>query len=305
MPADPIHTLADLDNWSFSGTALAVLGHPIKHSLSPPMHHAALAGLARTAPAYATWRYFRFDVPPEELPRALALLHAKRFRGLNLTVPHKVLAVAQVAAVDAAARPVGAVNTLRWSEAGWEGFNTDGYGLATAVRESFNRELANTPVVLLGAGGAARGAAVECLQRGCAALWIANRTPANLAALIAALQPLAGRIPLRGFAPEAIPSDLPAGTLVINATSAGLRDTDPVPIELPRLPRPASVYDMIYNPARTTLLQHAETLGIPCANGLAMLVHQGAKALEIWSGVAADRTAPAMQEAVHLARLKS
>ena len=117
MPADPIHTLADLENWSFSGTALAVLGHPIKHSLSPPMHHAALAGLARTAPAYATWRYFRFDVPPEELPRALALLHAKRFRGLNLTVPHKVLAVAQVAAVDAAARPVGAVNTLRWSEA--------------------------------------------------------------------------------------------------------------------------------------------------------------------------------------------
>lgn len=266
------------------------------------MHNTALAELARTEPAYAGWRYFRFDVPPVDLPAALTLLHRKQFRGLNLTIPHKILALDHVAMIDSAARPVGAVNTLRWTEAGWHGFNTDGYGLATAVQESFGRPLAGAHVVLLGAGGAARGAAVECLQRGCASLWIANRTAANLDALLAALRPLAGAIPLHGFAPDAIPADLPAGALVVNATSAGLHDNDPAPIDLPRLPRPASVYDMIYNPPRTPLLRHAEELGLPGANGLSMLVHQGAKALEIWSGVPAARTAPAMQAAVRRAR---
>ena len=293
-----MHTLADLAHWSHPGTALAVLGHPIKHSLSPPMHNAALAGLARTNPVYGDWRYFRFDVPPEDLPRALTLLHAQGFRGLNLTVPHKVLARELVATIDPAAQPVGAVNTLRWTERGWHGFNTDGYGLASAVRETLGRELTGAHVLLLGAGGAARGAAVECLQRGCASLWIANRTAANLDSLLTALQPLAGPVPVRGFAPDAIPADLPAGALVINATSAGLRDTDPAPIDLPRLPQPACVFDMIYNPPRTALLRTAEALGLPAANGLAMLVHQGAKALEIWSGVPATETAPAMHAAL-------
>jgi shikimate dehydrogenase len=293
-----VPTLADLAHWSHRGTALAVLGHPIKHSLSPPMHNAALAALARRDSTYAGWRYFRFDVPPAELPRALELLHANKFRGLNLTVPHKVLARELVATIDPAAQPVGAVNTLRWTERGWHGFNTDGYGLASAVRENLGRELTGAHVLLLGAGGAARGAAVECLQRGCASLWIANRTATNLDSLLTALQPLAGPVPVRGFAPDAIPADLPAGALVINATSAGLRDTDPVPIDLPRLPRPACVFDMIYNPPRTPLLRAAEALGLPAANGLAMLVHQGAKALEIWSGVPAKEAAPAMHAAL-------
>lgn len=293
-----------MERWSFPGTALAVLGHPIKHSLSPVMHNSALAELARTEPAYADWRYFRFDVPPADLPGALALLHRKKFRGLNLTVPHKVIAVDHVARIDPAARPVGAVNTLRWSEAGWHGFNTDGYGLATAVQESFGQSLAGAHVLLLGAGGAARGAAVECLQRGCASLWIANRTAANLDTLLAALRPVAGAIPVHGFSPANLPSEALAkeGAIIVNATSAGLRDTDPAPIDLPRLPRPASVYDMIYNPPRTPLLRAAEALGVPCANGLSMLVHQGAKALEIWSGIPAARTAPAMQAAVRRAR---
>ena len=298
MSASDNITLADLADRSFSGNALAVLGHPIKHSLSPLMHNTALAALARTDAAYADWHYHRLEVPPDELPRALDRLHQKKFRGLNLTVPHKVLAFSLVTKVDPAAQPVGAVNTLRWTPEGWHGFNTDGYGLAAAVRESFGRELSDAPILLLGAGGAARGAAVECLQRGCASLWLCNRTAANLDPLLTALRPLAGAIPLRGFAPDAIPADFPAGCLVINATSAGLRDSDPAPIDLPSLPRPASVYDMIYNPPRTPLLRQAEALGLPCANGLAMLVHQGAKALEIWSGIPAVQTAPAMSAAL-------
>jgi shikimate dehydrogenase len=295
MPAsDPVFALPDLEAWSHPGVPLAVLGHPIKHSISPLMHNAALAELAGSDPAFATWKYFRFEIHPHDLPRALELLHAKKFRGVNLTVPHKIIAFDRVAEIDAAARPLGAVNTLCWTERGWHGFNTDGYGLATATRETFRRELAGVPVILLGAGGAARGAAVECLQRHCSSLWIANRTRENLDALLAILAPLAAGIPLHGFPPASPPADLPVGALVINATSAGLRENDAPPIDLAVLPRPIAVYDMIYNPPQTPLLRTAASLGLPHANGLGMLVHQGAKSLEIWSGVPAAQTAPAM-----------
>jgi shikimate dehydrogenase len=245
--ADPVFTLADLETWSFPGTALAVLGHPIKHSISPVMHNAALAELARSDSRFATWRYFRFDVPPEDLPRALELLRAKNFRGLNLTVPHKVIAFDRIAAIDPAAKPIGAVNTLLATEQGWHGFNTDGYGLATGIREALHLDLAGSDVILLGAGGAARGAAVECLQRRCRSLWIANRTAANLDVLLKALQPVATGISVLGFDPQDPPTELPTNAIVINATSAGLHDDDAPPADLLRFQRPAGVYDMIYN----------------------------------------------------------
>jgi shikimate dehydrogenase len=315
-------TLTDLEAWSRESPSLAVLGHPIGHSLSPPMHNAALAALGREDSAWADWRYFRFDIPPEDLPRALALLHAKRFRGVNLTVPHKVLAFDQMAEVDDDARPVGAVNTLKWTTRGWHGFNTDGYGLSAALRATLGYELAGRPVVLIGAGGAARAAAIECLRRGCSMLAIFNRTRANLDVLLALLRPLAGNIPLHGLdlilpadlakdspnvycssATAYINDDAPAvpDGIVINSTSLGLRPDDPAPIELTWLPKAAGVYDMIYNPPQTALLRAAASLGVPHANGLSMLVHQGAKALEIWTGIPAARTAPVMQAAAEAA----
>lgn len=290
------YTLADLDTWSFPGTALAVLGHPIKHSVSPQMHNAALAEMARHDVRFASWQYFRFDIAPEDLPVALEKLHARGFHGINLTVPHKIIAFDRIAAIDPAARSIGAVNTLRRTSAGWHGYNTDGYGLATAINESLGFSLAGAHILLLGAGGAARGAAVECLQRSCASLSLVNRTQANLDTLLAQLAPLAGTSLITGttFAPTP-----PSGALVINATSAGLKPTDPLPVDLTALARPAGVYDMIYNPPETPLLAQARALGLPAANGLGMLVHQGARALEIWSG--APVPVDAMRAAVHSA----
>lgn len=298
---NPVLTLADLAAWSRPGTSLAVLGHPIKHSISPPMHNAALAELARADARFADWEYFRFEIHPDDLPPALDLLHAKKFRGVNLTVPHKIIAFDRVAEIDPAARPVGAVNTLRWTERGWLGFNTDGYGLASAVQATLGHDLAGSHIVLLGAGGAARGAAVECLQRRCASLSIANRTRSTLDALLTTLAPVAQGVPFCGFAPGTPPADLPSGALVINATSAGLRPTDEPPIDLTTLPNVAAVYDMIYNPPQTKLLRQADFLGLPYAHGLSMLVHQGAKSLEHWSGIPATRTAPTMLKAARAA----
>jgi shikimate dehydrogenase len=261
------------------------------------MHNAALAELARGDPRFAGWGYHAFDVEPDHLRAALDLMGVRGFRGVNLTVPHKVLAVGMVSSLDPGAIEAGAVNTLLREGAGWRGFNTDGYGVAAGVREELGIELRGTPVVILGAGGAARGVAVECLRARCAGVWVMNRTRPNLDSLLAHLSPLAHGAPLRGIGAGSPPEGLPPGALVINATSAGLRPDDPAPADLAAFAGVAAVYDMIYNPPSTRLLAQARAMGIPCAGGLGMLVHQGAKALEIWTGVPAPRTAPVMREA--------
>ena len=119
----------------------------------------------------------------------------------------------------------------------------------------------------------------------------------------ATLRPIANGILLYSLTSAGLPSEALAkeGALVINATSADLRPDDPLPIDLATLPKPAAVFDMIYNPPQTALLRAAATLGLPHANGLAMLVHQGAKSLEIWSGAPAAQTAPTMLAAARAA----
>jgi shikimate dehydrogenase len=261
------------------------------------MHAAALADLRAADPRFEGWEYFRFDVPPEDLAAALDLMRERGFRGVNLTVPHKVLAMELVSEVDAGASAAGAVNTLLLKGAGWRGFNTDGYGLSAGIRESLGLELGGAQVVLLGAGGAARGAAVECLRAGCSSLWIMNRSRPNMDALLSHLTPLAPSTQIRGIELGSDAPGLEPGAIVINATTAGLKEADPAPVNLATLPKVAAVYDMIYNPPRTALLAQAQLLRLPNANGLGMLVHQGAKALEIWSGVPAAKTAPIMRAA--------
>jgi shikimate dehydrogenase len=261
------------------------------------MHNAALAELARTDRRFEDWHYSAFDVEPEKLSAALDLMRARGFRGVNLTVPHKVLAVALVSGVDRDGRDAGAVNTLLAEGSGWRGFNTDSHGLAAGIREDLGIGLEGTPVLLLGAGGAARGAAAECLRAGCAGLTILNRSQATLDALLSQVASVAPHIPRRGLLSAGAGQTLSPGTLVINATSAGLKPGDAAPARLADFPGAAAVYDMIYNPAVTPLLAEAKRMGLGHANGLGMLVHQAAKALEIWTGVATARLAPLMRAA--------
>lgn len=271
-----------------------MIGHPIDHSVSPQMHNAALAAHVNADPRLEGWRYVAFDIEPDALPAALNLMHRHGFLGVNLTVPHKVMAVELVSAIDPAAAEAGAVNTLVREGPGWRGYNTDGYGLAAGLREDLGVDLRGSSVVLLGAGGAARGAAVECLRAGCVDLRIINRSPDRLDELMAAIRPLAGSIAVGTSLTE---PRKPASPILINATSAGLKSGDAPPIDLSGIEGLRAVYDMIYNPPRTVLLAQAAALGIRHANGLGMLVHQGAKALEIWTGIPAPRLAPAMRAA--------
>lgn len=282
-PESTVFTLDDLSDWTFKGVSLAVLGFPVKHSISPPMHNAALRAMARKDPRFAEWRYFKFAVPPERLEEALPLFYEKKFRGLNLTIPHKILAVDLVAKVDPAAAATGAINTLLWTPHGYHGFNTDGYGLAHGIEKEFGVRLQGADLVLLGAGGAARAAAVLAVQEGCRRLFLGNRTPAKLDPLRQVLEQLGTSCEIEVFSLTEPPGDWETPPIIVNATSAGLQPDDAPPIDLSVFPPGTRVYDMIYNPPEPALVRSARTRGLPAANGLSMLVYQGVRALEIWS----------------------
>ena len=288
--ADPefTYTVNDLGNLDFGGTPLAVLGHPIKHSVSPAMHNAAIAKLSESNSKFIDWKYFRFDVPPEDLGEAIPLFHANHFMGLNLTIPHKVDAMPLIKGVSPDAEKMGAVNTLLWNEHGYNGFNTDGYGLSQGLIEDLDAPLKGATVVLLGSGGAARAAAVQCLLSYCEKLYIGNRTVSRLETVMKVLESMPGGKKVTAFPLAEIPEDLPEEGILINATSLGLKPEDPAPFDPTKLPLGWKVYDMIYNPAETRLLEQARKTGLSTANGLSMLVHQGARSLEIWSKATVD-----------------
>ncbi len=275
--------LDELLRWDYPGTALAVLGSPITHSVSPNMHNAALNLMGQTQQRFLDWRYFKFDTPPEILPRALEQLHDSGFMGINLTIPHKVQAVDLVVEIDSGARLSGAVNTLHRRGNGWAGFNTDGYGLEQALRRELDVELAGATVILLGAGGAARAAAVQCLRSGIAELWIGNRDQERLAGLIELLAEAPDSERVRGFNLRQPPTALPTSAVIVNATSLGLKAEDAAPIDLGRFAPESKVYDMTYG-VKNALAHQAQAHGIPYADGLSMLVWQGARSLEIWTG---------------------
>lgn len=259
------------------------------------MQNAGLAALG------LDWRYLAFDVRPEELATALAGARAMRFVGLNLTVPHKLPALELVEALDASARTWGAVNTVRfearfgpdeWRPLGQleeipdtaeiraHGFNTDADALETALREDLGLALPGLRVLLLGAGGAGRTAALKLASAGVAELFLVNRTRRKAEAVAAELH--------RRYPGARVHLDYPPGPvdLVLNATSLGLRPGDARPWDPAAfdLRRAGAAYDLIYRPAETPFLAAARTAGCRTANGLGMLLHQGVRALEIWTG---------------------
>lgn len=280
---DVVHTVDDLRSWPPAGVHLAVLGMPVAHSISPAMHNAALAEMTRRDSQFADWRYYKFEVDSRHLREALDAFYRTGFRGLNLTVPHKVEALDCIDDVAEDARAMGAVNTLLRTDRGWKGYNTDGFGLGRALGEAFGVKLAGQTVLLIGAGGAARAAAVYCLEQNCAQLTIVNRSADRLEELGNRLRQLGYGDRLRTYTADQ-PFDVAPRSVVVQATSLGLKERDSLPFEPARIPADAVVMDMIYNPAQTAFLKALGERGVATANGLAMLVWQGVRALEIWCG---------------------
>jgi shikimate dehydrogenase len=270
---------------------LSVFGDPVAHSKSPIFQNAALRSCGIAV------QYVKIHARPEELTDALKALPAAGFLGTNVTIPHKAGALATVDEADDYARKSGAVNTVVVEGDRLVGFNTDGPGLLRALREEFYVDLRDLRVLLLGAGGGTgRAIAVQCAFESCERLVLVNRTFDKARDLAQELSPYfrsdrlvgpAERIEAIPFEERALREQLAKTDLVINATSVGMRRTDPPLIPAGLLTPNLMVYDTVYAAGKSRLVEQAEAAGARAANGLSMLLHQGALSFEIWFARAA------------------
>ena len=302
------YTLADLEHWSDvtrdidPPVRLGVLGDPVAHSLSPQMQNAALGACD------IHMQYARFHIRANELRSALLFLRRLHFIGVNLTVPHKIAAFTQIDEADESATRVGAVNTIRVRDEKLIGSNTDGEGFLRAIRTEFSIDLRDLRVMIIGAGGGTgRAIAWQCALENCERLVLMNRTLEKANALAEQLRPFfsgprvlgpTARIEAVAWDESAMRMQLADIDLIVNATPLGMNPSDPAPVPARLLAPHQIVFDCVYGSSKTALLRATDEAGARGANGLSMLLYQGALSFSTWF----NREAPidAMRRAVAL-----
>lgn len=281
----------------FTGKAklFGVLGYPVEHSVSPAMQNAALRE------AKVDGVYIPLAVAPEHLGTAMQGLRACGFRGVNVTIPHKVAIMEHLDAVDQRAREIGAVNTVLFQEGRAVGYNTDADGFVQSLVQAGVEVDKMSTAVLLGAGGAARAVAFGLHRRGVGRIVITARRAEQVAELMQSSAEYG--LELEPCAWEALDSVLPEADMLINCTPIGMASHGPgeLLVEWGKLHAAAIVCDLIYNPPKTEFLLQAEQAGHRIVNGQGMLVEQGALAFELWNGQEAPRASmnAAFQQAVY------
>jgi shikimate dehydrogenase len=288
------------NDWNFFMSQLsgytkpyAVLGHPIGHTLSPVMHNASIQSLGLDA------IYLAFDVHPDRLMDVLPAMQAMGFGGVNLTIPLKEVAFRGLKQLDASARLLGAVNTVQFTSDGVIGHNTDGYGFIKAMEESFGESLAGAKVFVLGCGGAGRAVALMCAGAGASELILAEVDDAKRNGVADELKKLHPALKIQHATDAA--TACRGADVVVQATPVGMKESD-APLLGPEAFRAGQrAFDLIYMYPETVFMKQARLGGARTANGLGMLLHQGARAFSIWTGrepdVEAMRTA--LQKAVY------
>jgi shikimate dehydrogenase len=301
-----VYSLDQLDQLPRRGARYGVIGDPVAHSLSPFIHNPGFQDLEIDA------EYFRIHLRPEDLHDGVEKLIQHGFCGWNCTVPHKVHIVPLCDRLDESARRFQAVNTIRLEEGRRIGFNTDGLGWVRAIREEFRIDVSELRIMILGIGGAGRALAIQAAFENCERLVLVNRTVEKARALQKEIDQLLRQghawkesVPMISIPldPALIQKELQNIDLVVNCTSAGLQADASSLIPVDAFHSQLLVYDTIYKPAETQLLLAAKKAGAQTANGLSMLLHQGALAFEIWTG----RTAPIdlMRESLYSEARKS
>ncbi len=276
-----VYSLDELREWpaAHPPLRLAVLGDPVAHSASPPMHNAAMVHCGIDA------RYTRLHIREEDLRETFQLLPLKGFLGVNCTIPHKFAALALVDRADDHARRIGVVNTVVVEGEQLVGYNTDGPGLVRAVRAEFGAELGEMRVLILGAGGGAgRAIAMQCAFEKCPRIVLINRTREKLQTLAGELEALlpARSVAIDGWNDAALSLHMADVDLVINCSPVGMEAGAVSPISPDLISARHFLYDTTYTAARTPLMRAGDLVGAHSANGLSMLLHQGALSFEIW-----------------------
>lgn len=261
---------------------VGVIGDPVRHSLSPPIHNAAFRALG------LDWVYAAFPVPAGAGAQAIEAVRTLGLAGLSVTMPHKSEVIPALDELSPTALALGAVNTVYRRGTALVGDNTDGAGFIDALRFDEGFDPAGTRCVVIGAGGAARAVILALAQAGAADVVVVNRTPAH-GAKAARLAGPRGRLGTW--------DDLLRAELLVNATPLGMAGVHPdaVPVDIDFLRSDQVVVDLVYKPARTPLLKAARQRGAVPVNGLGTLIHQAAHAFRLWTG--ADPPLEAMSAA--------
>ncbi|HSL59990.1 MAG TPA: shikimate dehydrogenase [Acidimicrobiales bacterium] len=260
----------------------AVIGHPVRHSLSPAIHNAAFAATG------LDWTYLAFDVEPGDAAAAVAAMRALGLGGLSVTMPHKAAVLDHLDRVSPEAAALGAVNCIVPDGGELVGHNTDGGGFVDSLAADAGFDPSGARCLVLGAGGAARAVVVALARAGAVEVVVVNRSAAP-AERAAALAGAVGRV--------GDPTDVRAADLVVNATPVGMHGgPNGSPVDTTWLGPHQLVADLVYHPSTTPLLLAADERGARTLGGVGMLVHQAARAFELWTG----RPAPiaAMRAAV-------
>ncbi len=258
---------------------LGIIGYPVRHSLSPLMQNAAIQGCG------LDYIYVPFEVTPDNVGAAITGLKSLGVSGFNVTIPHKTAVMPYLDGLDDSAVASGAVNTVKNDGGRLIGYNTDGDGLVKSLADDLDFIPRSNSIVVVGAGGAARGAIAALCRAGAKQIVIANRSydrAADLASAMSARFTGTEVSVSTGYADLLV--RLPHIDLVINTTSLGMNSESIPFLPLHTLPCTAMVYDMIYSPSATPLLSEAAGMGLKAANGLGMLASQGELAFTIWTG---------------------
>lgn len=263
------------------GKLFALIGHPVGHSLSPMMHNDAFAAMG------LPHQYQGFDVSPVDLKDAVIGMKALGVSGFNITVPHKVAVMQYLDAIDEEAERMGAVNTVVNENGSFLGTNTDGRGYLLSLQETVGENLSKKNILMIGAGGAARGVAFTLDRFGVRRLDVANRTVEKAESLVkSGIYKSATHVLTLGEAAQ----HLGDYDIVINTTSVGMSPhIDHVPLPLNGISPGTVLSDLIYNPLQTKWLEEGKKRGATTMNGVGMFVNQGAFAFEYWTGQEPNR----------------
>lgn len=265
---------------------IGLIGYPVKYSISPFFQQAALDYYELDI-CYEAW-----ETLPGELEETVSRLRHPQNLGANVTVPYKESVLPLLDEIDEVASLIGAVNTIVKRDDRLEGFNTDAHGFIQALREQGNFEPESKQAIILGAGGAARATSFALMQEKAGSLTILNRTLERAEALADSLRScqastgLETKIVVLPWSTVNMPGTFEHCHLVVNCTTIGMKHSPgegKSPLSLETIPSTALVYDLIYNPSPTPLLQLAQRAGANILGGLPMLVYQGVASFELWT----------------------
>ena len=270
-----------------------IFGHPVSQSLSPAMHNAAFTHLRLDCV------YLAFDVNPRNVAQAVSSIRALGLCGINVTIPHKQSVMAGLDEIASEASMVGAVNTIVNENGRLKGYNTDVSGVLRALHSELEFAPRGKNIFIVGAGGASRAVIVGMCTGGARSVSIVNRTYLKAEKLSEEFSPQFGSVAFSA-APlddtDRVAELIAQADIVINCSSAGMGDIEPLCLPLDLLGKDCVVYDLVYKPPVTPLVRDSRAIGLKAESGLGMLLYQGVDAFEIWTGE--DAPVEVMREAL-------